>query len=405
MITLLLLAAFTATFVTIDASSGCVESKLIKGNTVKGRFTLTDTIEECLEHCRQVDGCVAINYNTKKRCNPKKRLLKDTDQTNSLWTYCPIDEPEPEIQVLPVEPEPEIQVLPPAPGFTLISEESRGICTSCPHLGGGAVTGGVEGCKKLCRDTANCNAFNYKNDVCYTKKCLANCDIKPTTSQGGWNVWLAKELNCEPITDDEKDDGGEGDLGFELISPESTGTATSCPHLGGGAVSGGLEGCKKLCRDTTNCNAFNYKNNVCYTKQCAADCDIKPYTTHGGWNVYMDTKLNCADKQEPEVDDRKTGGDCLTDGLIYLSKDSTDIVAELRGVASALECQNLCRKQTTCDYGTSAVSGFCTPKEGLCTHLYYSSTETHCMMFQSHPTEVDMSMMPKGWYLAGTVYC
>merc|ERR1712193_108270 len=222
---------------------------------------------------------------------------KDTDQTNSLWTYCPIDEPEPEIQVLP-----------PAPGFTLISEESRGICTSCPHLGGGA-------------------------------------------------------------------------------------------------VSGGLEGCKKLCRDTTNCNAFNYKNNVCYTKQCAADCDIKPYTTHGGWNVYMDTKLNCADKQEPEVDDRKTGGDCLTDGLIYLSKDSTDIVAELRGVASALECQNLCRKQTTCDYGTSAVSGFCTPKEGLCTHLYYSSTETHCMMFQSHPTEVDMSMMPKGWYLAGTVYC
>merc|ERR1712025_345254 len=90
-------------------------------------------------------------------------------------------------------------------GFVLISEESRGICTSCPHLGGGAVTGGVEGCKKLCRDTANCNAFNYKNNVCYTKKCLANCDIKPTTSQGGWNVWLAKELNCEPITDDEKD--------------------------------------------------------------------------------------------------------------------------------------------------------------------------------------------------------
>merc|ERR1712149_92721 len=201
MITLLLLAAFTATFVTIDASSGCVESKLIKGNTVKGRFTLTDTIEECLEHCRQVDGCVAINYNTKKRCNPKKRLLKDTDQTNSLWTYCPIDEPEPEIQVLPVEPEPEIQVLPPAPGFTLISEESRGICTSCPHLGGGAVTGCVEGCKKLCRDTANCNAFNYKNNVCYTKKCAADCDIKPTTSQGGWNVWLANELNCEPIED------------------------------------------------------------------------------------------------------------------------------------------------------------------------------------------------------------
>merc|ERR1712025_1513926 len=121
-------------------------------------------------------------------------------------------------------------------GFVLISEESRGICTSCPHLGGGAVTGGVEGCKKLCRDTANCNAFNYKNDVCYTKKCAADWDIKPTTSQGGWNVWLANELNCEPIDDDEKDAGGDGgdDGGaeFELISPESTGTATSCPHLG-----------------------------------------------------------------------------------------------------------------------------------------------------------------------------
>merc|ERR1712025_382469 len=87
-------------------------------------------------------------------------------------------------------------------GFVLISEESRGICTSCPHLGGGAVTGGVEGCKKLCRDTANCNAFNYKNNVCYTKKCAADCDIKPITSQGGWNVWLANELNCEPIEDD-----------------------------------------------------------------------------------------------------------------------------------------------------------------------------------------------------------
>merc|ERR1712025_854914 len=252
-------------------------------------------------------------------------------------------------------------------GFVLISEESRGICTSCPHLGGGAVTGGVEGCKKLCRDTANCNAFNYKNNVCYTKKCAADCDIKPTTSQGGWNVWLANELNCEPIDDDEKDDSGEGGLEFELISPESTGTATSCPHLGGGNVIGGLEGCKKLCRDTAGCNAFNYKDDVCYTKKCAADCDIKPYTAHGGWNVYMDTELNCA--EEEEEDDRKTGEDCLTDGLIYLSKGSTDIVNDLRGVASALECQNLCRKQTTCDYGTSAVSGFCAQKEGLCTHL------------------------------------
>jgi len=283
MITLLLLAAFTATFVTIDASSGCVESKLIKGNTVKGRFTLTDTIEECLEHCRQVDGCVAINYNTKKRCNPKKRLLKDTDQTNSLWTYCPIDEPEPEIQVLPVEPEPEIQVLPPAPGFTLISEESRGICTSCPHLGGGAVTGGVEGCKKLCRDTANCNAFNYKNNVCYTKKCAADCDIKPITSQGGWNVWLAEELNCEPIDDDDEKELTTNCGGHMAVSCKECGNGANycngeCAWVKGGLFGAGLFGageCQPKQELTANCgghmavsckecgNGANYCNGEC----------------------------------------------------------------------------------------------------------------------------------------------
>jgi len=277
-------------------------------------------------------------------------------------------------------------------------------------LGGGPVSGGLEACKKLCRDTAGCNAFNYQGYICYTKKCAADCDIKPTTAHGGWNVWLDINLNCDPVDEDDDDEDAGGDGGddggaeFELISPESTGTATSCPHLGGGPVSGGLEACKKLCRDTAGCNAFNYQGYICYTKKCAADCDIKSTTAHGGWNVYMDTALNCA--EEEEEDDRKSGEDCLTDGLLYMhAAGSTDVIAEAKGVASALECQNLCRKQTTCDYGTSAVSGTCKPKEGLCTHLYYSSMEKHCLMFQSLPTEVDMSMMPKGTFISGTVYC
>merc|ERR1712227_1086623 len=124
-----------------------------------------------------------------------------------------------------------------------------------------------------------------------------------------------KELGCGDDGGDGGDgsdgsDGGDGDLGFELVSEESTGVATSCPHLGGGNVNGGLEGCKKLCIDTNGCNAFNYKNNVCYTKKCA-DCDIKPYTTHGGWNVWMDKELGCGDDGGDGSDgsDGSDGGD------------------------------------------------------------------------------------------------
>merc|ERR1712227_858071 len=86
-----LVTVFSSTRVTANAAYGCVESKLIKGKTVKGATTIVDTLEECLEHCRQVPGCVSINYNTKKKCNPKTRLLKGSDKSNNLWTYCPRD--------------------------------------------------------------------------------------------------------------------------------------------------------------------------------------------------------------------------------------------------------------------------------------------------------------------------
>jgi len=86
-----LVTVFSSTRVTANAAYGCVESKLIKGKTVKGATTIVDTLEECLEHCRQVPGCVSINYNTKKKCNPKTRLLKGSDKSHSLWTYCPRD--------------------------------------------------------------------------------------------------------------------------------------------------------------------------------------------------------------------------------------------------------------------------------------------------------------------------
>jgi len=225
---------------------------------------------------------------------------------------------------------------------------------------------------------------------------------------------MDKELGCGDDGGDGGDgsdgsDGGDGDLGFELVSEESTGVATSCPHLGGGNVNGGLEGCKKLCIDTNGCNAFNYKNNVCYTKKCA-DCDIKPYTTHGGWNVWMDKELGCGEPEEPEEPEkpaRKTGGDCLTDGLLYQERPYThhELMAYREGVASALDCQKLCQQQTECTHGT-----FSTDKnreiqcKGECTHLMWDY-EKVCKMFQSHPFEIDMSMMPKGTFISGLAWC
>merc|ERR1712064_33575 len=65
--------------------------------------------------------------------------LKETDETNSLWTYCPLDAPEPEVQVLPAEPEPEIQVLPPVPELTTDCGNHKAVsCKECPEGNGAA---------------------------------------------------------------------------------------------------------------------------------------------------------------------------------------------------------------------------------------------------------------------------
>merc|ERR1719394_2413326 len=76
--------------------------------------------------------------------------------------------------------------------FVRVHEESEGVATNCPHLGGGSVNGGLEGCKTLCLETENCNAFNYKNDACYTKQCADTGDMPLMTHHGGWNVWIKK---------------------------------------------------------------------------------------------------------------------------------------------------------------------------------------------------------------------
>ena len=79
-------------------------------------------------------------------------------------------------------------------GFVKINDQNEGQSSNCKHLGGGSVPGGVEACKKHCRNTATCNAFNYKDNVCYTKQCNDDGDPTLVTFAGGWNVWIDKEL-------------------------------------------------------------------------------------------------------------------------------------------------------------------------------------------------------------------
>jgi len=129
-------------------------------------------------------------------------------------------------------------------GFELITEESEGVATSCSHLGGGKISGGVEGCKKLCRETDNCNAFNYKDDTCYVKRC-DDCDAKPSTKWGGWNIYMAEKLDCG-----EKEE-------FVLAKASTEPGASRCRHLGT-YRNKSLDECKDQCRDRPICDTMNF---------------------------------------------------------------------------------------------------------------------------------------------------
>merc|ERR1719191_1711739 len=91
----------------------------------------------------------------------------------------------------------------------------------------------------------------------------------------------------------------------------------------------------------------------------------------------MDSTMNCAAKLQADwLKNRKSGSDCLNNG-VYAHAGKKNTVAEKKGVASALECQELCKKQTTCDYNDLG-SVYCKPKEDICTHLMYNTLDKSC---------------------------
>ena len=76
--------------------------------------------------------------------------------------------------------------------FQLAKSKSHGLASTCTSLGGEKVKD-LTACKATVIKN-NGNAFNWKDDQCYYKRCEDVSDFKPTKNAGGWDVYT---LKCE----------------------------------------------------------------------------------------------------------------------------------------------------------------------------------------------------------------
>ena len=72
--------------------------------------------------------------------------------------------------------------------FSKVLDQSEDTMTDCTHIGGVHVNT-VEDCKRITCSHGG-NAFNWKDGICYYKKCEAGQLILNTgTFHGGWNIY------------------------------------------------------------------------------------------------------------------------------------------------------------------------------------------------------------------------
>ena len=78
---------------------------------------------------------------------------------------------------------------------------------------------------------------------------------------------------------------------FKQKWDKSEGKASDCEQKGGSVLAGSgsgytLEQCK-IATQENNGNVLNWKEDgQCYFKWCKDIMDLKPTTSHGGWDVY-----------------------------------------------------------------------------------------------------------------------
>ena len=75
--------------------------------------------------------------------------------------------------------------------FIKLQDKNKGQATNCAHIGGSTRIRSLSKCKETAK-AANANAFNWKNGMCYYKKCADLSNQKLETKHGGFDIYITQ---------------------------------------------------------------------------------------------------------------------------------------------------------------------------------------------------------------------